>query len=263
MVLAVNVTHSVNSFLDNIFVWLPRLAGALAVLLLAWVVATLVARLVRAVGRRAGVDRTLHSGTGGSLVARAVPHPSALLATVAFWLVFVAGISIAVDVLGIAALQDAVRAVWGYVPNLLAAFLIFLVAGAISAAIAALVTRTMGDTMTGRVVRAVAPTLIMGVATFMILDELQIAGNIVVITYAALMGGVALAFALAFGLGGRGVAGQMLQGAYESGQQNVQQMRLDIQQGRERARAEAERMRDRVQADEPTRVDDRSSRRVR
>jgi hypothetical protein len=249
VVLAVNVSHSVNSFLDNIFLWLPRLIGAAAVLVLAWIVATLIARLVQAVSGRAGVDRTLHGGTGGALVARAVPHPSRLLGTIVFWLVFIAGISIAVDVLGIAALQDAVRAVWGYVPNVLAAFLIFLVAGALSAAIAALATRTMGDTMTGRVVRAVAPTLIMAVATFMILDELKIASNIVVITYAALMGGIALAFAVAFGLGGREVAAQMLQSAYSSGQQNMQQMRQDVQQGRERARQETERMRDQVEAE--------------
>ena len=60
----------------------------------------------------------------------------------------------------------------------------------------------MGDTATGRIVRTVAPTLIMAIAVFMILDELQIAQNIVLITYAALMGAIALGMALAFGLGG-------------------------------------------------------------
>ena len=71
-------------------------------------------------------------------------------------------ISIAVNVLGIDALQDAVRAVWSYVPNLLAALLISSVASAIAAAVVTLVTRTMGDTATGRIVRAVAPVLAWG-----------------------------------------------------------------------------------------------------
>ena len=124
-----------------------------------------------------------------------------------------------------------------YVPNLLAALLIFLVASAIAAAVATLVTRTMGDTATGRIVRAVAPVLIMGIAVFMILEELEIAESIVVITYAALMGAIALGMALAFGLGGRDVASQMLQGAYVAGQRAAPQVRQDVQQGRERAEA--------------------------
>lgn len=51
----------------------------------------------------------------------------------------------------------------------------------------------------------------MTIATFMILDQLQIAHNIVVITYTALIGAIALASALAFGLGGRSVAERMLE----------------------------------------------------
>ncbi len=79
--------------------------------------------------------------------------------------------------------------------------------------------RTMGDTNTGRIVKAVVPVLVMAIATFMILDQLRIATNIVTITYAALIGAIALGTALAFGLGGREVAAQILDSAYERGQQ--------------------------------------------
>jgi hypothetical protein len=47
----------------------------------------------------------------------------------------------------------------------------------------------------------------------MMLDQLEIAENIVVITYAALMGAIALGFAVAFGLGGHDVALQMFTSA--------------------------------------------------
>ena len=53
----------------------------------------------------------------------------------------------------------------------------------------------------------------MTIATFMILDQLQIAQNIVVITSEGLIGAIALGSALAFGLGGREVAGRLLEGA--------------------------------------------------
>jgi hypothetical protein len=73
----------------------------------------------------------------------------------------------------------------------------------------------MGETPTGKVVRSVAPILILAIGTFMVLDQLQIAPQIVTITYAALLGGLSLAMALAFGLGGREPAGQMLSEAYD------------------------------------------------
>ena len=98
---------------------------------------------------------------------------------------------------------------------MIAALLIFVIAGVIAAAIGGLVARTMGDTPTGKIVGSVVPVLVMAIATFMILNQLQIATEIVTITYAALIGGVFLAMALAFGLGGREVAGRMLADAYD------------------------------------------------
>jgi uncharacterized protein HemX len=76
----------------------------------------------------------------------------------------------------------------------------------------------------------------------MILDQLKIAHNVVVITYAALIGAIALGSAIAFGLGGREVAAQMLQGAYQKGQENKQQYKQDLDQGMSRAKEQAEQL---------------------
>jgi hypothetical protein len=58
-------------------------------------------------------------------------------------------------------------------------------------------------------------------------------------TYTLVLGAIALGSALAFGLGGREVAGRMLQGAYEKGQANKEQFRRDLDQGMSRAKEEA------------------------
>ena len=99
----------------------------------------------------------------------------------------------------------------------------------------------MGDTPTGKVVGSVVPVLVMAIATFMILNQLQIAPEIVTITYAALIGGVFLAMALAFGLGGREVAGRMLADAYDKGQEQRGQVRRDMEVGKERGKQDAQR----------------------
>jgi len=125
--------------------------------------------------------------------------------------------------------------------------LIFLVAGAISAGVATLAKRTMGGTALGNIVATAAPILVMTIATFMILNQLLIAQEIVIITYAALIGAVALGSALAFGLGGRDVARDMLQAAYEKGQENKEQYKQDLDQGMQRSREEMQHAKDEMQ----------------
>jgi hypothetical protein len=232
---------------DEIATWLPRLAAFIVILIVGYFVAKLIAGVIRRVLDRAGLDRSVMKGRAGDWVSRMNRSPSRLIATIAFWVIFIGAVSIALDALGIQALDDFVATVWAYIPNVIAAFLIFLVAGAIAAGVGALVGSTMGDTPTGKVIKTVVPALIMAIAGFMILDQLKIAATIVTITYASLMGAIALGMALAFGLGGREVAARMLEGAYQAGQQNREQIKRDLQQGREQTESQ---VRDKIEGDE-------------
>jgi len=221
---------------------LPALIGAIVVLLIGYIVARIVSKLVAGVSQRAGLDRTLHSGPGGSTVAKVVSRPSVLLGTVVFWAIFLSAISLAASVLHIKALTAFVGAVWAYLPNVIAALAIFIIAGLIATAAATFARRVMGDTGIGRVVAVGVPILVMTIATFMILNQLKIAPAIVTITYAALLGAIALGSALAFGLGGRDVAARMLEGAYANVQQNKEQWKRDLDQGMSRAKDDARRV---------------------
>ena len=234
------IGDSVERGFTEFFAWLPHLLGAIAVLIIGYVVAKVVGGLVGRVLQRAGFDRTLHQGQGGQFVKKVTSSPSKLLGTIAFWAILLGTISLAVSVLGIDSLKDFVAAVYAYLPNVLAAVLIFLVAGAIAGAVAALASRTMGGTALGKIIATVAPILVMTIATFMILEQLKIAHDIVVTTYTLVLGAVALASALAFGLGGREVAGQMLQGAYQKGQENKEEFKRDLNQGVSRAKEEVQ-----------------------
>src|SRR4051794_20231679 len=241
---AVNIGDSVQKGLDTFFAFVPRLVGFLLILLIGYVIAKVVKSVLSKVLERVGLDHALHSGSTGQYVNKVAPDvkPSRTIGAIAFWFVFLGAISIAVSQLGIAALTDFVAAIAAYLPNVVAAILIFVVAGAIAAAVGGLVARTMGDTPTGKVVGSVVPVLVMAIATFMILNQLQIAPEIVTITYAALIGGVFLAMALAFGLGGRDVAHRMLSDAYDKGQQQRGQVRRDMEVGKQRGKQDAQRV---------------------
>ena len=236
----ISISDSINHGFTVFFGWLPHVLGFLAVLLIGWIVARAVAKLVSGASGRAGLDGAVHGGTGGNVLQRVVPRPSHLLGRIVFWVLFLSAISLAASVLGVAALTAFVGAIWAYLPNVLAAVLIFLVASAIAGAIATLANRTMGDTPLGKIVATAVPVLVLTVATFMILEQLKIAHDIVVTTYTLVLGAVALASALAFGLGGRDVARQMLEGAYVKGQENKDQYRRDLDRGLTNARAEVD-----------------------
>ncbi len=232
----------VETFVTNIISVLPRIIGVLLILLIGYFVAKAMAKLTAKLLRAARLDQYLHKGKAGDMVQRAVPRPSQLAGKIVFWVLYLFAISIAVSALGIPVLADFIRAIYGYLPNVIAAILIFIVAGAVSAAISTVVASTMGDTPTGKMAATAAPVIIMGLAVFMILTQLKIAPSIVTITYA----GIIATLTLAFGLGGREVAAQILQTAYDKGKEQSGQVAADMQVGAERSKRKAEELRNRA-----------------
>ena len=245
----VDVSNSVQRSLNEVFAFIPELIMAIVIVAVGYVLAKVIAGLIGRALHGAGLDRELGRGTVGNWISKVTSSPSGLLGMVAFWAIFLGAISLAVSVLGINALTDFVAAVYGYLPNVIAALLIFVVAGMVAAGVASLASRVLGGTALGKIVATAGPILVMTIATFMILDQLKIAEDIVVITYAALLGAIALGSALAFGLGGRDVARQMLEGAYQKGQEHKDEFRRDLDTGVARAREQAASARQSVESE--------------
>jgi hypothetical protein len=236
MFASVQIADSIQQGLNSLLGFIPNVIGFLLILLIGWIVAKAVKAAVTKLLQAVGIDRALHSSEAGTYVERLSPgaSPARLIATVVYWFIFLFVISVAISALKIPALTGFLNDVQSYLPNVVAAVLIFVIAAVLAGVVGGAAHKLMGDTPTGRVVRAVAPTLILAIATFMVLDQLQIAPQIVTITYAALLGTLAIAGGLAFGLGGREVAGDMLRSAYDAGQRNADQVKRDVQTGRER-----------------------------
>ena len=172
-----------------------------------------------------------------------------MIATIVFWLIFGLTIMLAVSALGIEALTDFVSTVVAYLPNVIAALLILLVAIALAGAVGGLAQRLIGGTMLGKLVQTAVPVLVIAIALFMALVQLKVATQIVVATYVIVLGSIGLGFALAFGLGGRNVADRLLTGAYEAGQQRMPELRSDAQQAKEQAASEAQALKDKARAE--------------
>jgi hypothetical protein len=231
---AVDFGASVQQALDRFIGFLPNILAFLVILLVGYLVARLVRGAVTVGLQKVGLDRALSGSTAGTYVERVSPgaSPARLIGVLAFWFVFLFAVSIAIAALRIPALTGFLNDVQSYLPNVIAAVLIFVAAAALAGLLGGVVRDLMGDTQMGRLLQAVVPGLILAIGTFMVLDQLNIAPQIVTITYAALLGMLALAGALAFGLGGRDVAGRMLEDAYEAGRRSRDGRRRDARVAR-------------------------------
>jgi small-conductance mechanosensitive channel len=248
-----NALQSLQNAFTTLLNYVPNVIGALLVLVIGYIIARLIRAGISRLLRRLHVDDKLTHGRGGEYVARFSPkgQPSQLVGLVVEWVLLVFVIVSAVGTLNIPAVTGFVNLVLSYLPNVIAALLIFLIAAAVAAAVGGLVHRTMGDTPTGRVVRSAAPTLVMAIAVFMILNQLGIAQVIVNATYIALIGAVALGAALAFGLGGRDAAKDLIDSGYRKAQDQSDQVRADLQTGAQRGQADAQRARQHAAANDP------------
>lgn len=241
MIASIHISASIQKALDGLLGFIPNLIGFLIILVIGYILARIIKAVVAKVLDAVGIDKALHASPAGAQLKGMSSDASAarLIAAIVFWFIFLFVLTAAISALKIPAVTAFMNQVLNYLPNVIAAVIILVIAAIIAGAAGTFVTKTMGDTPTGKIVGTAVPALVMGIAVFMALNQLKIAPAIVEITYVALIGSVALGAALAFGLGGRDVAGRMLHQAYQSGQENKDQVKQDLQTGKDRAQQAA------------------------
>ncbi len=232
---AVHIAQSLQRALDALIGFIPNLIAFLVILLIGYVIARLVSAVVSTLLAKVGLDQALSGSPAGAYVERASPgaRPSRLVGIVAFWFIFIYAIAAAVGALKIPALTNFMGNVQNYLPNVIAAVLILVVGIAVAGVAGPFAHRLLGNTSAGRMARAIAPSLILAIVVFMVLSQLRIAPAIVIATYIALIGMLAVSGALAFGLGGRDVAADMLRDAYDSAREDRRQRRRDARPQRD------------------------------
>lgn len=202
--------------------FIPTLFGAIIVLVVGWLVATAVARLVEGlfhavrfenVMARVGITNYLQRAFGSGLT---VTH---ILGLMTKWFVGLIFVQAAANLLAMPQVTAVINSIILFIPNLVVA-LIIMVVGAWGAQtfgrlVETSVTRT--GVASPRVFSLIARYAILGFAFIAAVNQLGIATNLLTILFAGLVGSVALALGLAFGLGGQSVAQDMTRSWYEQG----------------------------------------------
>jgi hypothetical protein len=212
--LFLSLTNALNSFLNAI----PQVIGALLIIVIGWVISNVLARLVRELLERGGADR-LFAKYGGVVYGTrsSAFQPSVVAAEVVKWIVRFIFLVAAANVLGMPQVSLLLNQVLLWIPNLLVAAVILLVApllarftrGAIEVG-----AGQMGFSNAGLLGR-VAEIAIVAFAVLVAINQLGIAADLINILFIGVVAAVSLAFGLAFGLGGRDVAARITQDWYE------------------------------------------------
>ena len=189
----------------------PALLGALVILFAGYLLAKVLERLVERFLRRIHLNRMLERGGVMQAVERSGSHlnPIRVLANLVFWLVMFAVILVAANALGLQSLANVFSELVSYIPSVIAAIVIILVGIVLGGFVGGLISASAGALHGGRALARVGRGGVILLAIFMALQELGIATDIVTTAFAILFGAIALAMALAFGLGNRELAGEV------------------------------------------------------
>jgi len=196
---------------------LPNLLGALVIIFAGYLLARLLEKLIERFLRRVRLNQMLERGGVTQAVARSgTPfNPTKIIANLIFWLVMFAVILIAANALGLDSLANVFSELVSYIPQVIAAIVIILVGIVLGNFVGGLIGASAGALYGGRALSRIGRGGVVLLAIFMALQELGIANEIVTTAFAILFGAIALALALAFGLGNRDLAGEVVREWYD------------------------------------------------
>ena len=219
-----SLSNALNAFLNAI----PLVIGALIIIIIGWLIAGAIARLVTEVLRRAGADR-LFAEHGGRVYGERTRQikPSLVAGELVKWLIRLIFLVAAANVLGMTQVSELLNDVLLWIPNLIVAAVILLVAPLLARFVRGAIEVGAGEMgfTNAPLLGRIAEIAIVAFAVIIAINQIGIAANLVNTLFIGVVAALALAFGLAFGLGGRDVAAQLTQAWYQQSQAAAERVR--------------------------------------
>jgi hypothetical protein len=208
------LAQSWRNFASAFVLFVPQLVAAAIIFAGGLVVALIARRVVQRLLVWLRFDRlTLRTGASEMLRKAEMPTADVLIGKMVFWIVWIGFIVSAVDTLQFRPLQGLVDEFFRFVPRFLVALLVlsltFLVANFLWRA--TLLSSVNAGVPGARLLSGALRVLVIAIGTVMALEQLGLRTSVVLTAFAITFGAVMLGLAIAFGLGGRDAAKQLLE----------------------------------------------------
>jgi hypothetical protein len=252
---------SLAGAMAGLFSALPRVLGFLIILLIGWFISGLiagaVASLLRAVRFNNLAGRAGITGFVQSMGLRT--DASGLLGDIVRWFVRLVVLVVAFDALGLPAVSEVLQQFLLWLPNLVVALVILVVAGLAASALANLVrgATSQAGFSNPDLLATIASVAVWSFGIVVAVNQIGVAETLVNTLFMGLVGALALALGLAFGIGGRDTAAEIVRGWYDRGRQAGPKIERATEAAQRQAGAQARQATDAVKGQAKTARDER------
>ncbi|GAA2204946.1 hypothetical protein GCM10009850_006250 [Nonomuraea monospora] len=196
----INIGQGLSDAWRQIATFVPKLIAFLVILLIGWIVAKALEKIVDKVLERVGFDRAVERSGVRRWLERSKYDASSLLAKIVFYAILLVTLQIAFNVFGPNPVSALLAGVVGWLPKALVAIVIIVVAGAVAKAVKDIVAGMLGGLSYGHWLATAAAVFIWALGIIAALNQIGVATTVttpVLVTVLATIGAIA-----AIGIGG-------------------------------------------------------------
>ncbi|MER7460832.1 hypothetical protein [Micromonospora sp. NPDC126480] len=196
----VDIGDAWADFWRSVLLFIPRAIAFIAILVVGWLVARAVLKIVDTVLERVNFDRAVERGGIKQALERTKYDASDILAKLAYYAVLLFTLQFAFGVWGPNAISDLISGVVAWLPRAFVAIVIIVVAAAIANAVRDLVTGFLGGLSYGRILANLAAVFILALGVIAALNQVGIATTVTTPVLVAVL--ATIAGILIVGVGG-------------------------------------------------------------
>lgn len=212
-----------------LFSAIPKIIGFLLIVIAGWFIASLIERGLAALLRTIRFNELSERAGLTDFVKRMGmdTDPAGMVGLVVKWFVRLIALVVAFDALGLPAVSEVLRQLLLWLPNVVVALVVLVIGGLAARALGNIVrgAASEADLTNANFLAKAASVVVWAFAVVVAVNQLGIATELVNTLFMAVVGALALGIGLAFGLGGRETAAEILRKWYARAQEKSGEMK--------------------------------------
>jgi hypothetical protein len=172
---AVNVGQSFQNLLNTVIHSVPKILVFLVVLIVGWIIAKALARVVGIVLRRIKFDHFVERGVVGRALKRSDSDATKLISRIVYYAILLIALQMAFGVFGTNPISTMLNAIVAWLPKAIVGIVIIVIASAIAKVVKDLVMGAIGGLSYGPFVANVASVIIIALGAIAALNQVGIA----------------------------------------------------------------------------------------
>jgi hypothetical protein len=173
--MADRVTDGLGDMLRSVLLFLPKALAFVAILVVGWLVAKAVRKIVDKILERVGFDKVVERGGVKKALARSEVDASDIVAKLAFYAVLLFALQLAFGIWGPNPISALITGVVAWLPRAFVAIVIVVVASAIAKGVKDLISSALGGLSYGRLLANLASVFILGLGIIAALNQIGVA----------------------------------------------------------------------------------------